>query len=57
LTVLEGERVIASRTARYAGESGTEILRLSHAPASFEVWGSTWNRVRQRSDLVEAARS
>jgi hypothetical protein len=57
LTVHEGERVIASRAVRYAGESGTEILRLSHAPASLEVWGSTWNRVRQRSDLVEAARS
>jgi hypothetical protein len=57
LTVHEGERVIASRTVRYAVDSGTETLRLSHAPASLEVWGSTWNRVRQRSDLAKATNS
>lgn len=57
LTVHEGERVIASRAVRYAGDSGTEILRLSHVPATLEVLGSTWNRVRQRSDLAEAAKS
>jgi hypothetical protein len=57
LTVHEGERVVASRTVRYAGDSGTEILRLSNAPASVEVWGSTWNRVRQRSDLAKATKS
>ena len=55
LTVHDGERVIASRAVRYADETGTEILRLSHRPASFRVLGSTWNRVRQRSDLAEAA--
>ena len=55
LTVHDGERVIASRAVRYADEAGTEILRLSHRPASFRVLGSTWNRVRQRSDLAEAA--
>jgi len=57
LTVHEGERVIASRAVRYAGDSGTEILRLSHVPESVEVLGSTWNRMRQRSDLAEAALS
>jgi hypothetical protein len=56
LTVHEGERVIASRTVRYAPESGSEILRVSHDPDAFAVWGSTWNRVRQRSDLAEASR-
>jgi hypothetical protein len=55
LTVHDGERVIASRSVRYAGDSGSEVLRLSQVPRSLEVWGSTWNRVRQRSDLAEAA--
>ncbi len=57
LTVHDGERVVASRAVRYAGESGTEILRLSEVPGSLDVSGSTWNRVRQRSDLAEAAQS
>jgi hypothetical protein len=55
LTVHDGERTIASRAARAAGESGTEILRLPQGPASWEVWGSTFNRVRQRSDLRQAS--
>ena len=55
LTVHNGERVIASRAVRYGGDSGTEIFRLSQTPAALEVWGSTFNRVRQRSDLAEAA--
>jgi Vacuolar protein sorting-associated protein 62 len=54
LTVHDGERVIASRAVRDAGDSGAEILRLAHVPASLEVWGSTFNRVRQRSDLMKA---
>jgi hypothetical protein len=57
LTVHDGERVIASRAVRYAGESGTEIMRLSQEPASLEVLGTTFNRVRQRSDLAQAALS
>ena len=57
LTVHDGGRVIASRVVRYGGDSGTEILRLSHVPASLEVCGSTFNRVRQRSDLAEAAQT
>ena len=54
LTVHLGERVIASRAVRYKGATGTEIFRLSD-PASVDVLGSTFNRVRQRSDLAEAA--
>jgi hypothetical protein len=57
VTVHDGERVVASRTVRYAEESGSEALRLPHEPGSFAVWGSTWNRVRQRSDLAEATTS
>jgi hypothetical protein len=53
--VHEGECVISSRAVRYAGESGTEIFRLEGASDSLEVWGSTFNLVRQRSDLAEAA--
>ena len=53
LTVHDGERVIASRAVRYAGESGTEILRLTHEPVSLDVLGTTFNRVRQRSDPTE----
>jgi hypothetical protein len=53
LTVHDGERVIASRAVRYAGESGTEILRLTHEPGSLDVLGTTFNRVRQRSDPTE----
>ncbi len=54
LTVHDGERVIASRAVRAAGDSGTEILRPSQAPSALAVLGSTFNRVRQRSDLAEA---
>jgi hypothetical protein len=53
LTVHEHERVIASRTVREAGESGTEILRLADAPQALRVCATTFNRLRQRSDLVE----
>ena len=57
LTAHDGERVIASRAVRCAGDSGTEILRLSRVPDEVEVFGSTFNRVRQRSDLAKAAQS
>jgi hypothetical protein len=57
LTIHDGERVIASRAVRRAGDSGSEIFRLSDGPTSPGVFGSTWNRVRQRSDLAEAAQS
>ena len=55
VTVHDGERVVASRVVRYSGDSGSEILRLLYVPDSLTVRGSTWNRVRQRSDLTEAA--
>jgi hypothetical protein len=54
LTVHEGERVIASRIVRSAKSSGTEVLRLPSETADVEVCGSTWNRLRQRSDLATA---
>jgi hypothetical protein len=54
LTVHDGERVIASRAVRYDGDSGSEIFRLYDVPASPEVWGCTFNGVRQRSDLARA---
>jgi hypothetical protein len=53
LTVHDGERVIASRAVRYSGESGSEILRLTADPGSLDVVGTTFNRVRQRSDPTE----
>jgi Vacuolar protein sorting-associated protein 62 len=55
LTVHDGERVIASRAVRYAGESGTEILRPPVVPGTLNVLGTTFNRARQRSDLAETA--
>ena len=54
LTVHDGERVIASRAVRTAGDAGTEIFRLTGPPREPRIWGSTFNRVRQRSDLAEA---
>jgi hypothetical protein len=54
LTVHDGERVIASRTIRCAGEGAEEIIRLERVPDKTVVWGSTFNRLRQRSELVSA---
>ena len=54
ITAHDGERVIGSRTVRCAGDRGTEILRLTYEPGSLAVWGSTYNKVRQRSDLAQA---
>jgi hypothetical protein len=54
LTVHDGERVIASRIVRCAEPSGSEVLGLPSEPADVAVCGSTWNRVRQRSDLATA---
>jgi hypothetical protein len=51
--VHDGERVIASRAVRYSGESGTEIMRLTAEPGKLDVVGTTFNRVRQRSDPTE----
>ena len=54
LTVHDGQRAIASRVVRYDGDQGTEVFRLAGQPALIEVLGTTFNRVRQRSDLAEA---
>jgi hypothetical protein len=52
LTVHDGERVIASRILRRPPKSGRAVLRLIQEPRQPVVWGSSFNRVRQRSDLV-----
>jgi hypothetical protein len=55
LTVHDGERVIASRIVRCAADSGSEVLRLPSAEVSDPaVCATTWNKVRQRSDLTSA---
>ena len=54
LTAHDGERVLASRTVRGAGAEGDEVLRLAFEPAEPAVWGSTYNALRQRSDLTRA---
>jgi hypothetical protein len=55
LTVHDGERVIASRRVRNAEDGDRAIFRLPEVPAPLEVWGSTFNGVRQRSDPAKAA--
>jgi hypothetical protein len=54
LTVHDGDRVVASRTVRAARGSGTEVLRLAGEPSDPRVWGTTFNRVRQRSNVTQA---
>jgi hypothetical protein len=54
LTVHDGERVVASRTVVCARRADKEVFRLLEEPSAPEVWGSTWNRVRQRSGLTQA---
>jgi hypothetical protein len=54
LTVHEGRRVVASRRVRCAEQSGEERIRLETPPAEPLVCGSTFNRLRQRSEVAEA---
>jgi hypothetical protein len=54
LTVHDGDRVVASRTVAGTRRADTEVFRLLDEPGDPQVWGSTWNRVRQRSDLAQA---
>jgi hypothetical protein len=54
LTAHDGDRVIAVRTVRGAERSGEEVLRLPFEPSEPAVWGSTFNGLRQRSDLARA---
>ena len=53
LTVHDGERVIASRTIRAAGDADTATFRLVEDPEDPRVAATTWNKARQRSDLTE----
>ena len=57
ITVHDGQRVVSSRTVRCAGDGGEEIMRLDRVPGEPVVCGSTFNRLRQRSDLAEAVPS
>ena len=54
LTAHDGDRVLASRTIRNAASEGEEVLRLPFEPGDPAVWGSTFNALRQRSDLTRA---
>jgi hypothetical protein len=54
LTVHDGKRVVASRTLRGPEQKGRARFRLPRPPARPEVWGSTFNRLRQRSELATA---
>ena len=54
LTVHDGLRVIASRTVRCAADGPPERIRLPYVPQGAMVCGSTFNRLRQRSDVAEA---
>jgi hypothetical protein len=57
ITVHDGQRVVSSRTVRCAGDGGKEIMRLDRVPGEPVVCGSTYNRLRQRSDLAEVVPS
>jgi hypothetical protein len=52
LTVHDGDRVVASRVVRDAPASGHELVRLPYGPDRFAVWATSFNRLRQRSDLA-----
>ena len=39
---------------RLDDEAGTETIALPHLPSDPVVWASTFNRLRQRSDLASA---
>jgi hypothetical protein len=54
LTVHDGERVIASRAVRGARQSDSEMLLLPRVPERPELWASSFNRLRQRSELAHA---
>ncbi len=54
LTVHDGERVIASRVVRDAVDEGSEVVLVPYDLQRGTVWGSAFNRLRQRSDLARA---
>ena len=54
LTVHEGERVVASRVVRHATKEGREVVLLPPGVERSTAWASTFNRLRQRSDLTRA---
>jgi hypothetical protein len=55
LSVHDGDRVVASRTVPCAaGKPKPQVFRLPEAPSDPRVFGTTWNRLRQRSELKPA---
>jgi hypothetical protein len=52
LTVHDGERVIASRALHSPAAEGTAVLVLPQGAKPDTVWASTFNRLRQRSELA-----
>ena len=54
LTLHDGDRVVASRTLRRPAKRDRAKLRLPRPVGRLEVWGSTFNRLRQRSELGTA---
>jgi|GEM_PF-3111731 len=54
LTINEGDRVIASRIVRHAADEGSEVVLLPYHAQQVIVWGTAFNRIRQRSDLARA---
>ena len=55
LTLHDGDRVVASRTVRCAaGPPEPQVFRLLEEPGDPMVFGTTWNRLRQRSGLKQA---
>lgn len=54
LTVHDGDRVIASRALRRPAEAGRAVVLLPPGAEPGAVWASTFNRLRQRSELARA---
>jgi hypothetical protein len=57
LTIHEDDRVIGSRIVRRAPVRGDEVVLLPHAPDRVTVWASTFNLMRQRSELTRVEAS
>ncbi len=55
ITLHSGEDVIRSRVVEKAPRKGSEEFPMATVPADSVVRASAFNRIRQRSDLVEHA--
>jgi hypothetical protein len=54
LTVHDGDRVIASRALRAAADEDRTVILLPPGAQPDAVWASSFNRLRQRSELARA---